>query len=273
MKSMVMGRSGGSPATGSVTAIWRRSGSTGRSTPTIAPTARDQAPAAQITVPVAIRPRLVTTRRDVVAAQFDAGDLGVPQDRRAVAAGVGGVAVDDGLGRAVAVLGREGGGEQAVGGDERGQPARLGRVGHAAGHAEGVLEPHALLEGGDLLRGRQQEQIADPVQPDVLPGLLLEAAERLQAARPEPDVELVGELRPHPARGLRGGAGGEFVALDEHHVPYSGARQVAGDARAHDSAADHDDVGRVRVHRRSPFAACTTAQAAAASWMPRPTLL
>jgi hypothetical protein len=112
---------------------------------------------------------------------------------------------------------------------------------HAAGHAESVLEPHPGLERLDLLRCRQQEEVADAVQPDVLARLLAEAGERLQAARAQLDVELVGELRAHAARGPRGGPGGEFVALDQHHVRHSGARQVVRDARAHHPAADDDD--------------------------------
>ena len=55
---MVNGVRGSSPGIGSVTRIWRRSGLTGRSTPTIAPRPRDQAPAAQTTVSVAIGPRV-----------------------------------------------------------------------------------------------------------------------------------------------------------------------------------------------------------------------
>ena len=58
-----MGRTGGRPATGSVTSTWRRSGVTSSSNPAIAPTARDQAPAAQMTVPVSTRPREVSTAR------------------------------------------------------------------------------------------------------------------------------------------------------------------------------------------------------------------
>src|SRR5687768_554930 len=46
---------------GAVKAIWRRSGATGRSTPAIAPTAVDHAPAAQTTVDVATVPVAVRT--------------------------------------------------------------------------------------------------------------------------------------------------------------------------------------------------------------------
>lgn len=58
---MVNGSRGGS-SRGAVNAIWRRSGSTGRSTPAIPPTARDQAPAAQTTVGVTTSPPVVRTR-------------------------------------------------------------------------------------------------------------------------------------------------------------------------------------------------------------------
>ncbi len=55
------GRSGGRPSIGSVKRIWRRSGVTGSTSPTISPQARDQAPAAQMTTLVAIGPWLVCT--------------------------------------------------------------------------------------------------------------------------------------------------------------------------------------------------------------------
>ncbi len=58
---MVNGVRGSRPGTASVVRIWRRSGSTGRSTPTMAARSLDQAPAAHTTVSVAIDPRSVTT--------------------------------------------------------------------------------------------------------------------------------------------------------------------------------------------------------------------
>ena len=44
------GEEAGSSASGSVNAIWRRTGVTGMSTPTMSPIRRDHAPAAQTTV-------------------------------------------------------------------------------------------------------------------------------------------------------------------------------------------------------------------------------
>ncbi len=78
-------------------------------------------------------------------------------------------------------------------------------------------------------------------------------------------------MRVLPGR-LGGGARGEFVPFDEDDVPDAGAGQVVGDARADDPAAYDDDLC-LTLHGRSFLAASTTAQAAAASWMPRPTLL
>ena len=60
---MVNGVAGSRPGIGSVVRIWRRSGSTGRSTPAISPTDRDHAPAVHTTVSVAIRPAPVSTAR------------------------------------------------------------------------------------------------------------------------------------------------------------------------------------------------------------------
>ena len=73
-------------------------------------------------------------------------------------------------------------------------------------------------------------------------------ASRLRA--PEPDVELVGELRPHAARRLPGGAGGRARRARPAPRPHAGLGEVEGDARAHHAAADHDDVGRVRQGTR-----------------------
>jgi hypothetical protein len=61
LKSIVIGRRAGKPSIASVTTICRRSGVTGRSTPIIAASSADHAPAAQMTVPVRTSPRLVRT--------------------------------------------------------------------------------------------------------------------------------------------------------------------------------------------------------------------
>src|SRR4029450_4941624 len=106
-----------------------------------------------------------------------------------------------------------------------------------------VLELDALLEGGHVLGPAEQEQVADPAEVDLVARAGAEGGERLQAARAELDVEGVGELGPHPAGGLAGGAGGQLVALDQQHLPDAGLGQVEGDAGAHHAAADHDHVG------------------------------
>src|SRR5438034_1155740 len=85
--------------------------------------------------------------------------------------------------------------------------------------------------------------MASPAEVDLVAGAAAEGGERLQAAGAEQDVEGVGELRPHPAGGLAGGAGGQLVALDQHHLADAGLGQVEGDAGAHHAAADHDHVG------------------------------
>jgi hypothetical protein len=63
-----------------------------------------------------------------------------------------------------------------------------------------VLQLDALLEGRDLLGRRQCEQVADLVQIDLPAGALPEVHERIDAAHRNADVELVRELRAHPAR-------------------------------------------------------------------------
>ncbi len=86
------GEMAGSSATGSVNAIWRRTGVTGMVTPTMSPIWRDHAPAAQTTVLVLMRPCAVRTSVMVPALTGDVEYFAVPDDPRAVAAGRGGVA-------------------------------------------------------------------------------------------------------------------------------------------------------------------------------------
>ncbi len=64
----------------------------------------------------------------------------------------------------------------------------------------------------------QEEQVADLVQVDLLVEGRLERLERVQAARPELDVDRVGELGAHTAGGLAGGTGAELALLDQDDV-------------------------------------------------------
>ena len=85
----------------------------------------------------------------------------------------------------------------------------------------------------DVVGTVEQEQVAvlaevDPVHPPEL----------LQRAERDPDVQLVGELRPDPAGRPRGRPGRERVALEQHDVGDAELAQVPRDARSHRAAAD-----------------------------------
>ena len=215
---MVNGVCGSRPGIGAVVRIWRRSGSTGRSTPTIAPSPRDQAPAAQTTVSVAIVPLSVTTRviappLESIAVTAQSRTIRAPARRAAPAyplttlSGVQCPSVGEyAAARSPSVL---------ISGRER---LRLRDVDEPAGNAQLVLQGDVLLERLDVLRLFQQEEVADLVQVDLLAERLLERLERSQAASPELDVDPVGELGAHATGGLAGGTGPELALLDQDDV-------------------------------------------------------
>ncbi len=145
------GEVSGSSATGSVKAIWRRTGVTGMVTPTMSPMLRDQAPAAQTTVLVAMRPHSVHHRGDGAAAAVDVGDRAMSDDAGAVAAGGGSVAHHHGFGRGLAVVRGPGRGEHALGADQRGDLLRSLRGDHPARHAVAVLQGNGFGEDSTLV--------------------------------------------------------------------------------------------------------------------------
>ena len=94
-----------------------------------------------------------------------------------------------------------------------------------------------------MLGGGQEEQVADPVQVDLLTGAHAEPAEGLQAARTELDVDPVGELGTDAARGLAGRALAELVPFEQHDIADARLGEVEGDAGADRPTSDDDDVG------------------------------
>ena len=212
----------------------------------MAPSPRDQAPAAQTTVSVAIAPLSVTTCGDGSPAGLDRGDRAAADQTRARPPRGSGVAVDDALGGAVPVRRRVRGREESLGADQGRERLGLRDVDEPAGDAQLVLQGDVLLERLDVLGLLQEEQVADLVQVDLLAERGLERLERAQAARPELDVDRVGELGAHPAGGLAGGTGAELALLDQDDVGDPGAGQVVGGAESHDTAADDHDGGAGR---------------------------
>ena len=123
------------------------------------------------------------------------------------------------------------------------------------GHAEGVLQRDRGLEGDHVLGSAQREQVARAVQVDLLPGPAEEVREQPEGALPEPDVELVGELRADATGGLRRRAGTERPAVEQQHVGDAGLGEVEGRADAHDAPTDDDDArggGQVAHASRKP---------------------
>ena len=68
-----------------------------------------------------------------------------------------------------------------------------------------VLDGDASLEDGNVLQPVEEKQVADLLEVDLTSGPLLEAGERLDAAKAERDVERIRELRAEAAcRAARG---------------------------------------------------------------------
>ena len=74
--------------------------------------------------------------------------------------------------------------------------------------------------------------------------LLGEAFVAADALEPDPDVQLVRELRADASGRLARRARPERLALEQDRVAAAGLGEVVEGARAHHSAADHDDLGR-----------------------------
>ena len=150
---------------------------------------------------------------------------------------------------------------------DRVDPA-VGRDVEAGQH---VVDPRQRPQLGDLARrdlvhvdAAQPVERGDPpvlLQPSRLDGELdqpaLFQAGREPGLRLQPGVQVTG-VHPQLGRGLRGraegghepgrvpgGARGQPVALQQHHLAHPGVREVVGDRGADDAAADHDDTGPV----------------------------
>ena len=223
MKSIVSGSGlGRSPRSGEYH-IQRGSPVTGMSSPTSAPTSRDQTPAVQTTVSVAIVRLPVETDSMRPSRTSISLDRLALVDARARPRGRGRVAGDDRLGGRAAVERTEGRGEQAVGVELRHDRERLVDGQLARRNAERMLQLERGAEPLDVARVVQQEQVAGLLELDLRAEALAERGELVDRAQRDADVQLVGELRADPAGGLARRAGRERLALEQDDV---------GDARA-----------------------------------------
>ena len=105
-----------------------------------------------------------------------------------------------------------------------------------------VLERDASLERLDVVLAVEEEQVPDLPQVDLPARPLGEALVCLDAPHAERDVQRVGELRPDSAGGAARRARCKLGPLEDAYAD-AGLREVEPDARAHDTSADHDDLG------------------------------
>ena len=110
-------------------------------------------------------------------------------------------------------------------------------------HAVVVLQLDISLEDRDVRLPAQDEQVAHLLEVDLPAGSARELPERAKAPLGDLDVQRIGELRAHPARGSAGRSAPELLPLEQHDIN-AGLGQVKGDARSNHAAADdHDGRG------------------------------
>ena len=182
-------------------------------------------------------------RQDLAAGGLHASGGQAGQDGHPCSSRGTRVAQHHRLGRAVAVSGSEQRSNKPLGVDEGREPSRLLDRDHPALDAHRTLQLGLTLERGEVGLVVEEEEVADLVQVDLLPEVAPEAFEGLEAVLAEPDVDLVGEARPHTTGGSAGRACAERSTLEQHDAFDAGSRQVVGGAQPHDAAADDDDVG------------------------------
>lgn len=160
-------------------------------------------------------------------------------------------------GIALAVVLDEGAADQARGVDERKErPDLRGRDLVDARDAEGVVARAHAPELLPAVLGVGDRQAADLTEARALSRLALDVAEQAHGVLGEPCVALARAHGADEPGGVPGGAAGEPASLDEQHVLPAELREVVGDARAGDAAADDDgagaggeaEVGRVGGH-------------------------
>ena len=121
------------------------------------------------------------------------------------------------------------------------------------GHADGVggaavllILVHALAAGGEA-------QVAGDVEADVLAGLGRQALVQVDRIFVQLPDRVAHVEQRQQSRRVPGGAGGQFRALQQHHVRPAFHGQVVQRADADHAAADDDDAG-MSFHVSSPNA-------------------
>ncbi len=163
----------------------------------------------------------------------------------------------------VAVEGIEEPAEQVVGFDELAAGLDLRRS------QDGKVEIPGIGNGGDMAKlihavgGMRQANRAGDVIGDRLAGFLRELCVKLRRYPLQcHDRRIGGEIRA-VAGGVPGGTGGQLVALQQHAVGPTQAREVIQRAAADNAATDHHRAG-VGMHR-----AYRCARSAGLSWIAR----
>jgi hypothetical protein len=106
------------------------------------------------------------------------------------------------------------------------------------------LQLHGRFERWDGVR-REQEEIATLAEADGGTDLLIEPGELGDGCEPDPDVQLVGELRSDPAGCGSGRPGTESGPLDQDRAGTTRGREVIESAGPDDAATNDDDIGDV----------------------------
>jgi hypothetical protein len=168
------------------------------------------------------------------------------------------VSLDHELGRDVAGRRAEGGREHVLDRELRHELARLRR------REQARVDPVALLELDRLLEARhvgcfgEQKQVAPQAQVERRPDFLLEALQAADRLEPDPDVQLVGEERPHAARAVPGRTGSKRLPLEQQRPLAAAPGEVVARGRADDPATHHDRVAPLLLHHERGYPATRT---------------
>src|SRR4030095_9976750 len=142
--------------------------------------------------------------------------------------------------------------EQILGVEIRTQLLRCRPIEQLDGDAQAPLELGAPTRGRQLLLRPHQDEITVLTEVGIDAELLLKTLVRHDRVRGQLDAQPVGVLGANAAARERRGAGAHSVALQDDDAACAQPRQMVGGARAHDSGADNDDLGRFS-HRSIPF--------------------
>ena len=187
------------------------------------------------------------------ALEDEVGDLGVLEDPRAALPGTLGHRHRHVDRVGAPLVGRPEAVDDVVGAHQRHQVGHLARRQHVLGHPHRAHVRRLAAEALVGARRRGELEVAAAAEARGQPGLLLEPGVQLGGVARHPQRVLGRAAGDHLTRGVPGGARGELLALQQHHVGRPQERQVVGDRRTDHAAADDDvlrPAGQVAGRRR-----------------------